>query len=466
MEGQNDSQVAVVMVPFPAQGHLNQLLHLSHLVISYGIPVHYAGSAMHNHQAKVRIQGWDTECLTKIQFHDFQLPPYSSPPPKPDLSAPFPVHLQPLFDISTHLREPVSELLEQLSAKCRRVIVVHDSAMASVVQDVKFIPEVESFHFNPVSAFYRFLGSWEDIPEFDKPFKIDPSVIIPKCIPSREGTITPEFSRFLVDQKKFWGIESGRIYNTSRVIEGPYVELLEKLLGNNTETKHFVLGPFNPVEMSGNQKRHTCLEWLDQHNKGSVIYVSFGSITSLTEEQIGELATGLERSGQKFIWVLRNADKGDDFCSGKDGNLEFTEGYEERVKDRGMVVREWAPQLDILAHRSIGGFMSHCGWNSCIESISMGVPIAAWPMHSDQPRNAVLITEVLGVGVMVREREDRGMLVSSATIESAVKRLMTAKEGAQIRKRAMELGDSVRKSVSKGGASSLEMDAFIAHITR
>ncbi|XP_074292689.1 zeatin O-glucosyltransferase-like [Silene latifolia] len=466
MEDQNDSRVAVVMVPFPAQGHLNQLLHLSHLVISYGIPVHYAGSAMHNHQAKVRVQGWDSESLTKIKFHDFQIPSYISPPPKPELSFHFPVHLGPLFDIPKHLRKPVSKLLEQLSENYRRVIVVHDSLMASVVQDVEFMTKVESFQFNPISVFYRFLGSWEEIQESDKPFQIDQSVNIPRCIPSDEGTMTPEVSRFFVDQQKFWGIESGRIYNTSRVIEGPYVELLEKLLGNDTETKHFVLGPFNPIEMSGNQKRHTCLEWLDEQNKGSVIYVSFGSTTSLTEEQIGELATGLERSGQKFIWVLRNADKADGFCSEKDGNPELPKGYEERVKGRGLVVREWGPQLDILAHQSIGGFMSHCGWNSCIESVSMGVPIVAWPMHSDQPRNAVLITEVLGIGVMVREWEDRGKLVSSVTIESAVKRLMATKEGAEIRKRASELGDSVRKSVSKGGASSLEMDAFIAHITR
>ena len=72
---------------------------------------------------------------------------------------------------------------------------------------------------------------------------------------------------------------------------------------------------------------------------------------------------------------------------------------EERTKGKGMVVREWVPQVKILGHPSTGGFMSHCGWNSCVESISMGVPIAAWPMHADQPFNAVLITKVLKVGV-------------------------------------------------------------------
>ena len=130
-----------------------------------------------------------------------------------------------------------------------------------------------------------------------------------------------------------------------------------------------------------------------------MIYICFGSTTSVTYEQITELALGLERSGQTFIWVLRNADTTDVFTGADASNAMLPEGYEDRVKDNGLVVRDWAPQLQILAHPSTGAFVSHCGWNSCIESISMGVPIAAWPMHSNQPRNAVLVTDVLKIGV-------------------------------------------------------------------
>uniref|UniRef100_M1DFL2 Glucosyltransferase n=1 Tax=Solanum tuberosum TaxID=4113 RepID=M1DFL2_SOLTU len=174
---------------------------------------------------------------------------------------------------------------------------------------------------------------------------------------------------------------------------------------------------------------------------------------------------GLEQSKQKFIWVLRDADRGDIF-KGEDRRVELPEGFEERLKDVGLVVREWAPQPEILAHSSTGGFMSHCGWNSCIESITMGVPIAAWPMHSDQPRNGFLVTEVLKIGLIVREWEKREELVNASTIENVVRKLMASEEGNVIRKRAEELGEAVRQSTEKGGTSRIELDSFIAHITR
>uniref|UniRef100_A0A803MAG2 Glycosyltransferase N-terminal domain-containing protein n=1 Tax=Chenopodium quinoa TaxID=63459 RepID=A0A803MAG2_CHEQI len=228
MEGQTcykDSKVAVLMVPFPAQGHLNQLLHLSNLITSYGIPVHYAGSSVHNRQAKLRLHGWNAEILSKIHFHDFNLPPYSSPPPKPDPAVHFPTHLLPLFDASEHLHEPVSQLLQQLSSKFRRVIVIHDCLMASVVQDVRDIPNAELYAFIPISAFTPFFNSWDKMPQ--KPFTLDSNV--PKGIQSTEGGLTPRVTSFIVNQRDHLGFESGRIYNTSRVIEDEYIELLMKL---------------------------------------------------------------------------------------------------------------------------------------------------------------------------------------------------------------------------------------------
>ncbi|KAL2940941.1 Zeatin O-glucosyltransferase [Bienertia sinuspersici] len=110
--------------------------------------------------------------------------------------------------------------------------------------------------------------------------------------------------------------------------------------------------------------------------------------------------------------------------------------------------------------------MSHCGWNSCIESLSMGVPIVAWPMHSDQPRNVVLVSQVLRVGVVVRDWAHQSKLVMSNLIENAVKRLMVSKEGKEMKERTLKLGEAIRGSTTKGGASCLERDAFIAYITR
>ncbi|XP_057541630.1 zeatin O-glucosyltransferase-like [Amaranthus tricolor] len=461
--------IAVVMVPLPAQSHLNQLLHLSQQITSHGIPVHFASSPSHNTQAKLRLHGWDPQSLKKIHFHDFDLPPLMSPLPSTNhgYSIPFPPHFYPLFKAATHFREPICNLLQKLSTMFKRVVVIHDIIIASVVQDVKNIPNAESYSVIPISAFTLFFDFWETMDQ--KPFDLNESDI-PKCIPSKQGCTTPEIDEYVATQFEFLGLESGRIYNTSRIIEGKYVELMEKLTPKD-EIKHFALGPFNPVGLEKidckiNTKRHPCLKWLDQQENDSVIYISFGSSTSLKDEQIRELAIGLEKSEQKFLWVLRNCDTADVLTQIESKSPQLPEEYEERMKNRGIIVRDWAPQLEILGHPSVGGFMSHCGWNSCIEGISLGVGIVAWPMHSDQPRNAVLITEVLRIGTLIRDWDQRDELVTSCMIEKAVKMLMDTEKGEMMRKRAVELGNDVRRSVDEDGVAYSEMKSFIDHITR
>ncbi|KAA8517143.1 hypothetical protein F0562_017436 [Nyssa sinensis] len=382
--GLKQAQIAVVMVPLPAQGHLNQLLQLSRLISSYDIPVHYVGTTTHNRQAKLR------------------------------------------------------------------------------VHDVTSIPNAESYKFHTTSAFSIFCYLCETM---GKSFPVDTEIL--KDVPSFESCFSSEFWNFITSQLDCQRFNSGNLFNASKVIEGPYIDILarEQISGGK---KQRAIGPFNLVATSNDKnsnQRHKSLEWLDKQAPNSVIFVSFGTITSLTDDQIKELATGLEQSEQKFIWVLRDADKGDVFA-GEVRRAELPKGFEERVERKGMVVRDWAPQLEILGHPSTGGFMSHCGWNSCMESITMGVPVAAWPMHSDQPQNCVLITKVLRVGVVVRDWARRDELVTSLTVGKSVGRLMASKEGDEIRKRVAELGAAVRQSVAEGGVSRMELDSFIAHITR
>ncbi|KAL9231146.1 hypothetical protein vseg_006404 [Gypsophila vaccaria] len=477
MENQEQVGVGVVMVPFPAQSHLNQLLQLSHLIASHGLQVHYAGSTVHNRQVKHRNQNLEREGrvtsarFVKVKFHDFDLGPYSTPSPNPNASSNTPSHLQPLRLATVRLRQPIFGLLKELAAKYRRIIVIHDTLMSSVVQDVKNIPNAEVYIFHVTSAFALFYGIWQSMAK--KPFQLDG---VPRHIPCNEGyNTTSDFTNFIVSQIRLsLQLASGSINNTCRLIEDKFIGLYQKL-PMNSKIRHFPLGPFNRIEKINVvaeecKSRHRCLQWLDEQEFQSVIYVSFGTLTSLTDNQIAEIAVGLEKSGQKFIWVLRVADKGDIFteddADDQTRRPQLPDNYEERVKDQGLVVKEWAPQFDILAHPSTGGFMSHCGWSSCVESISMGVAIAAWPITSDQPKNAVLVTEVLGVGVLVRDWEPQSKVVESTTVENAVRKLMQTEEGEKIRKRTAQLGCDVRASCAKGGSSRLEMDSFISHITR
>ncbi|MED6217899.1 Zeatin O-glucosyltransferase [Stylosanthes scabra] len=467
---QNKNQIVVVMVPFPAQGHLNQLLHLSRLILSHNIPVHYVGTKSHNLQATLRVQGWDPNSISTLNFHEFELPPYPSPPPNPNQGIMFPSHLIPSFYASSNLREPVASLIRSLLSTYERVVVIHDSLMASVAQDATEILNVENYTFQSVSAFtYALYFVLDDEGNNNFPNMESLRVSIPKEVPSLEGCLPEEIMDFVKEQTKFLALSNGFIHNTSRAIEGPYMEIMEKLTGN-TNIKHFALGPFNPLfpNKKSCKEKSFIIEWLDRQEPNSVIYISFGTTTSLKEEQIKEIAIGLERSKKKFIWVLREADKGDIFGDGDGEVRRYTlpDGFEERIEGVGLVIRDWAPQLKILSHNSTGGFMSHCGWNSSMESITMGVPIAAWPMHSDQPRNMALITQVLKIGLVVRDWDKRDELVTASLVENAVTTLLASKEGDEMRERALKLRDAVLESMDEGGVSPKEMGSFIAHITR
>ncbi|XP_049368926.1 zeatin O-glucosyltransferase-like [Solanum verrucosum] len=465
MHSQNGNQfpqeVVVVVVPFPAQGHLNQLLHFSRLISSYNIPVHYITTTTHTRQVNFRAHGFKS--TDNIHFHEFPTPIFNSPTPtnNPNPSIKFPSHLQPSSQISTNLRNPIAKILHSLSHKTQRIVIIHDSLMGSVVQDYHHIPNAEAYTFHSVSAFTIFLYVWESM---GRSSSIDVDMI--KDLPSNDGCFTPEFTKFVQSEHEYSKFNSGKIYNTSRVIEGPFLDLLSKEQINK-DKKQWALGPFNPITISGpTQQRHYSLIWLDKQVPKSVIFVSFGTTTSFSYEQIKEIAIGLEQSQQKFIWVLRDADKENVFSQDFTKKIELPKGFEDRVKDRGIVVRDWAPQLEILAHNSTGGFLSHCGWNSCMESISMGVPLVAWPMHSDQPRNTVLITKILEVGLVVKDWAQRDELVTFDRIEKVVRILMASKEGEEMRKRAKELSFGVKNAVGENGVTKNEFDAFIAHITR
>ncbi|THG17758.1 hypothetical protein TEA_008517 [Camellia sinensis var. sinensis] len=431
-------QVVVIMVPLPAQGHLNQLLQLSCLISSCNIPVHYVGWATHILQAKQRFNGTNylNNNIAKIHFHEFPTPPFLSPPPNPNATNKFPQHLIPCFEASLQLRQPVAQLLHQLSPTTTRIVVIHDTLMDVVVQDSASVSNAKSYAFLPTSAFSSLFYQWELL---GKPFPPEE----PEELPSIEGCHTSEFLNFAAPQSDFMKFSAGSIYNTCRFIEGTYIDQLRQIGSSN---KQWAIGPLNSVTISkskNSHSKHESLEWLDKQAQ-DLRYLF------LSEQQ---LQWHMNRS-KSLQW-------GDDV-----ERAELPEGYEERVKKVGIVVRDWAPQLEILGHPSTGGFMSHCGWNSCMESISMGVPIAAWPMHCDQPKNAFTLTNILKVGMVLNQWTRREEQVTSSAIAKAVKTLMATKEGEETRKRAEELGGVVQQSVKEGGASRMELDSFIAHITR
>ncbi|XP_073025818.1 scopoletin glucosyltransferase-like [Primulina eburnea] len=204
--------------------------------------------------------------------------------------------------------------------------------------------------------------------------------------------------------------------------------------------------------------------WLDSKEPDSVDYACFGSQTSFTHAQLHEIGIGLEASGQDFVWVLRK-------CVNQEDEIEdwMPEGFEERTKDKGLIIRGWAPQLPILNHPAIGTFVRHCGWNSTLEGICAGIPMVTWLLSAEQFFNEKLVTDVLKTGVSVGNKIWRKVGsegVASASVSMAVRRVMIGEEAEEIRCRAKEWKEMARKAVGEGGSSYNDLSALIDELSK
>nr|AFJ52982.1 UDP-glycosyltransferase 1 [Linum usitatissimum] len=221
---------------------------------------------------------------------------------------------------------------------------------------------------------------------------------------------------------------------------------------------HFLpIGPLvtNSTNSGGSfwHQDETCLAWLDKHPPKSVIYIAFGSIAVLSQQQFQELALGLELTGRPFLWVIRT-----DFVQGS--GLEFPYGYLERVSNRGKIV-EWTNQEQVLSHQSIACFLSHCGWNSTLDGLWSGVPFLCWPFCFDQFRNKESICEAWKVGLKL-EAEDGTGLITMSEIASKVAELLIDDT---IRNNANKLREVAQSSVNKDGTSFHNFSSFIDNLS-
>lgn len=207
----------------------------------------------------------------------------------------------------------------------------------------------------------------------------------------------------------------------------------------------------------------TSLVWLDQQKPSTVTFVSFGSIATMSIEQIWELACGLEMSNQPFLWVIRP-----DLIRQEDSNshaqfLTSFSSFVERIKGQALMV-PWVPQMKVLSHPSISAFLTHCGWNSTLESISTGVPMLGWPFFSDQILNCQYITQEWKIGVDF-ERQPSGGLILREEISRKVRAMHEeVHEVNLLRTRAKELQKVAQRTRTKGGSSQMNMATFIEHI--
>nr|KYP58163.1 Anthocyanin 3'-O-beta-glucosyltransferase [Cajanus cajan] len=394
-----------------------------------------------------------------------------------------PGHLIPLCGLATllasrghHVRVITTPSNAQLLAKSNPSLHLHTvdfpAREAGLAHGVEIMSKVDDF--NKAANFYRaamlLRGPIARILEQQPPDCIVADFMYPWMDDVANNLNIPRlafngFSLFTVAAMDFAELDGEE-----------YLEHYQKRTGH----KAWHVGPACLAPRSGEERaeksvvsENECLSWLDSKPPQSVVYICFGSMCRFPDKQLYEMACGLEQAGHAFIWVVPEK-KGEECDKEEEKEMWLPKGFEERNKEKGLIIRGWAPQLLILGHAAVAAFLTHCGWNSTLEAVTAGVPMITWPVQGDQFYNEKLVSEVRGIGVEVGATEwrvvgygEREKLIGRDCIERAVRRLMDGGEEAlNIRRRAKEFGEKAKEALQEGGSSHDSLSALIAHLLR
>ncbi|KAJ9175275.1 hypothetical protein P3X46_013846 [Hevea brasiliensis] len=376
------------------------------------------------------------------------------------------------------LEQPFTEILEECQPDC--LVADMPFPWATGVASKLGIPRL---YFNGTSFFAMCVG--DSIRRYE-PYKRVESDFEPFVVPGLPDQIKktklqlPTYLRDSTEQNLFRKLRGqiwesdlnsyGVLMNSFRELEPAYSEHYRKVMGR----KAWHIGPLSLCNRNIEDKakrgdkasidEHECLRWLDSKKANSILYICFGSLFKFSAPQLLEIAMALEASGLNFIWVVRTEEKRENEVTKE----WLPEGFEKRMEGKGLIIRGWAPQLLILEHEAVGGFMTHCGWNSTLEGVSAGVPMITWPLYAEQFDNEKLITDLLKIGVAVGAQEwsrhEKKILVKKEDIEKSMSRLMVGEEAEEIRNRAMALKEMARRATEEGGSSYSDVNALLEEL--
>ncbi|CAA7398966.1 unnamed protein product [Spirodela intermedia] len=477
----------IVLFPFLAQGHIIPFLALAKLITRRypgRFTVTLVSTPLNVRSLRQSLPPDSGVLLREIPFRsaDHGLPPDTE---NTD-SVPF-QDLIRIFQASTTLQPQFERLIaEEITKEDGRppLCIIVDFFLGWTVQIAE---KLGVFHaiFNTCGAFGTavYFSMWMNLPHshttseddfwvpgFPESFRLHLSQLSPTL---RYADGADPWSSVIRQQIALCLSSKAILCNTVEGLEPMGMALLRKIAGLCV----WSIGPVHPLETTNSAGRgarrvpgvdpETCLRWLDAHPPRSVLYVSFGSQNSISAAQMMALAAGLEATRRPFIWVIRPP-------FGFDVKAEFKDewlpkGFEDRTgkSGRGLLVRNWSPQLEILSHPSVGGFLSHCGWNSVLESLSRGVPLIGWPMAAEQFYNSKMMEEELGVCVeLARGVEQR---VSSVEVERVVGLVMDGEKGENMRRKAASTAQTIRTAIEEEddkGTSAAALDDFLATVLK
>lgn len=477
MDGKSGGLYAVAL-PFLAHSHFNAFLEISRMLATKGVTVIYVSLPSNLQFLRSRVQAGDD---LPVYFQDLWVRESPLPPGSQNVNNISRDMLPMIFDLIHRMQEPLEGLMTELTGRDYydsrgllppdRLVLIYDMFMGcSASVAAKF--GVRSFMFNTtsvlswVSAESMFWEEEKPLPEIAEslPEIAEASTRLQQAIPD---FVLSHMRRHMDFTRR---LAAGIMVNSFLELEPKFVRHLESFGagGVSGESKPFwAVGPLMDLPQMEKIQRprdSEIVEWLDRQTPGSVVYVSFGSESYISPAQVIELALGLEASAQPFLWVLRPPDSTlEEHSSSKAGEWKaevLPEGYERRLGGRCLIETWWAPQAAILSHEATGAFITHCGWNSVLESVAAGVPMIALPLQSDQSANALVLAKDSKVAVEMKRSDGLAERheVERHEVEKAVRRVMAADE---MKRRVKAVSKAALAAISSEGTTWKNLGSFI-----
>ncbi|KAG6409142.1 hypothetical protein SASPL_132175 [Salvia splendens] len=463
----------VVCIPYPAQGHIAPVLRFAKILHSRGFFVTFVNTEF-NHNRLVRARG--PESVAGLEGFQFRTIPDGLPPSDKDATQDIP---QLCDSLTRNGLAPFLALVDDLNGSpgCPAVsCIVSDGAMSFTLDAAERlgVPEVV-FFTTSACGFLGYCNYAELVARGLFPMKeeqlsngfLDEELDWVEGMKNIRLRDFPSFVR-TTDAKDI--MVNYNILQTKNAIRAKAVVLntfddLERDVLDAINAKFECVSTIGPLQLLEKEVEAAevraigsslwkeddgSIAWLDGRAPSSVLYVNFGSITVLSPEQMAEFAWGLANSGQSFLWIIRP-----DLVSGE--NAVVPEGYVEEVAGRGKMVG-WCAQERVLAHPAVGGFLTHCGWNSTLEGLSEGVPMICWPFFAEQQTNCRYACTDWEVGLEIEGE------VTREKVAELVKVLMEGEKGKEMRKKALEWKRKAHAAADVGGSSYRNLDFLINQI--
>nr|GMC59790.1 7-deoxyloganetin glucosyltransferase-like [Ipomoea batatas] len=427
-----------VCIPYPAQGHISAMLKLAKLLHHKGFHITYVLTQFnYTHIMKAR----NSLPLSQSPTFRFEtipdgLPSRENPDTALDIA-------ELCFSTAKNCYAPFMELIDRLNR-------------------ASDVPPVSCVVSDTVMAFT--VGAAQELDVIFGDYTIDwiPGIksIGLSDIPTTAWSTDPNnpFIDYMISQVSKSYKASAVIFHTFDELEPEVCEALSSMFN-----RVYTIGPI-PMLLKGLPESEidkikcnlwkedlTCTQWLDTKNPKSVVYVNFGSLAITNPEKLVELAMGLSKSTQNFLWIIRP-----ELISG-DWSTILPPEFTDAVKDRGYIAN-WCDQEQVLNHPSVGGFLTHCGWNSMVESMSAGVAMVCWSFFADQPLNRYCCCSEWRLGLEIEND------VKRENVESVVRELMEGEKGREVKKKALFWKERAEVATSVGGSSFLNLDKLIGEV--